>query len=463
MSQVNFHKLSAKLKSVFEQNKSKVLLEDFDTFLSGNDVLNITQSIGRDIRLCTSRGDAVGVSLPHSLEQVLVIISVIVNERVPVIFKRKDTTDFMIKRPLSLMVTGDHGEVKNAFSTLDLPCLEVSTMQGKNLPQILKQGELRIQTNQLIPDDVALILYTSGSTGEPRGVMIPDSCPLFLAQELKKEIQIGPHTKSIVTLPLSHTMCLNTLFLPTLINEGKCIITPSVFNINKIYRNIRQSGGNTLALISDLLPYMLQELKARGLDQITHVTSVTLSGGMISDSDIEVAKELFPCAEIYQGYGLTEATRIAIRSSREKNQEGYRPLLGVDIKIKNKKNETCEDNQWGEIYIKAPTTMKGYYNESFLSLDEQGYFKSGDLGKLCAGRLYISGRLDGILKVNGEKVSSSFVEQMALKFKDSEKRYKNAKCITVDKDKKKKTYLFLECHESEKIDQLMTKKNEKKA
>jgi acyl-CoA synthetase (AMP-forming)/AMP-acid ligase II len=449
--------LSEPIKQALKTYSKRVLLVENDIKLCGHEIENIIELLVCQIEVQTQPNDVVGIYLPQNTRQVLSILAVFASGRIPMILKSKETLDDFADRPMSLFITSETYSRNQDLDQLNLNTIFVDYEHNVGLNFTTDFSHEKISTANLVPSGVGMVLYTSGSSGKAHGVMVPAEGSIFLANTLKKHFLLNEDTVSPVVLPLSHTMCINTHFLPTLLAGGRSVLTPASCNLNRIYRNILDVRGNVLALISDLLPYLIEEKRVRGLEASTDTRVLALSGGIITSKDIEYAKELFPNATIYKGYGLTEATRIVMISSDEEgfqnNESGYELLNEVDIEIRNNSGEVCENTVAGEIFIKSPTVMKGYYNEEINTIDNRGYFKSGDCGEITKeGRLVIHGRLDGILKVNGERISAYHIEQSAMKLEDSNEFYRTAKCISINQNKRNKLFLFLELNKSQEKD-----------
>lgn len=443
------HVLSKELKNALNLYSKNILISDVSVKLSGTKIKKIVKPIIQSIEQATSAGDVVGVSLPHGITQALAIIAVILSNRVPIIFKENDTYDIISQKEMSLLLTSCDDSRFLMISKSDTNHGVIQWVSQNDIEVSLKINK-QIQTYNNLPSDVGMILYTSGSTGKSHGVMIPAEGTTFLANSLKNEFSLDQQTTSTVILPLSHTMCINTLFFPTILSGGNSWFAPTLSNIGSTYRNILDSNGHNIALISDLLTYMNQEKILRNLPPATSIKTLTLSGGMISESDIDIATTLFPNAQIYIGYGLTEATRIAITciqnsSIAKKFKLEYRLLEGVDVQIRDEQNDICKAGEAGNIFIRAKSVMKGYYNEDTTSIDQQGYLKSGDSGSLSHnGLLSIYGRTDGIIKINGERISTAYIENIAMNHEKIKQNYKKAACILAKRNGRSIIYIFLE-------------------
>jgi non-ribosomal peptide synthetase component E (peptide arylation enzyme) len=123
-------------------------------------------------------------------------------------------------------------------------------------------------------------------------------------------------------------------------------------------------------------------------------------------------------AGILSGYGLTEAPILTMASAADPdealaNTEG-KPMRGVELKLVTLDGEIAAPGQEGEIRAKAPQLMKGYLDSSLdaEAFDEEGYFRTGDLGRLDDGYIVITGRVKDIIIRKGENISAKEVEDL---------------------------------------------------
>jgi long-chain acyl-CoA synthetase len=126
-------------------------------------------------------------------------------------------------------------------------------------------------------------------------------------------------------------------------------------------------------------------------------------------------------APIYEGYGLTETSPVVAVNTPSANRPGSvgKAVPGCEIRIADEHGQPLGTDQIGEVWLKGPMIMKGYYHlpkETADVLNADGYFKTGDLGKLDAdGYLYITGRRKELIIVAGEKVTPREVEDVIAK------------------------------------------------
>jgi long-chain acyl-CoA synthetase len=320
---------------------------------------------------------------------------------------------------------------KGAYPSLNGPChIIYLDMRGK-ISGIQKQGK-RIRPESPHPDS-ALILYTSGSEGEAKGVILSQGAIEYTVRYLIDYFSLQPSTNSACLLPLSHTMGLNTQFLPSFFAGGTSLFYETSLILNQVYRRLIESEADFVGLTSDLINLCHAEKERRRLDPAVKIQHVQIAAGIIRKSHLEMARKIFPNATIHKGYGLTEAIRVSMINSKDPKFEldsaGYL-LPGQQVRILDSNGQQVPPNTIGKIYIKGPNIMLGYDNLDNPSRMKNGYLNTGDLGAVTAdNRLVIHGRHDSIFKVNGERVSCREIENAV---QAVYAKFKNVQCIPLE-------------------------------
>lgn len=319
-----------------------------------------------------------------------------------------------------------------------------------NLNEILDLGsdaenqhEVEAVKNQVKPEDLVTIIYTSGTTGRPKGVMLSHNNILsnVLASNPRVPKFPSEKPKALSFLPLCHIFERMLIYLYTYnsigiyyaenmetIGDNLKEVKPDVMTVvprlvEKVYAKIYDKGASAggiktkifmwaLGLVENYEPFGDQSLgwkiKHKIADAIVFKKWREGVGGnmtcMVSGSAALSPRlnRMFWGAgiPILEGYGLTETSPVCTVNSMSKDGFGIgmvgKPIDGVEVKIA----------QDGEILIKGPNVMMGYYNNPEMTkevMTEDGYFKTGDIGELHNGNLKITDRKKEIFKTSGGK------------------------------------------------------------
>ncbi len=302
----------------------------------------------------------------------------------------------------------------------------------------LKMAGLR--NDEIKEDDLAAIIYTSGTTGKSKGVMLTHKNVVYDAYATTLIVKVAPNDRLLSVLPLSHTYeCTLGLVIPFM--QGSCVYYMNKPPIARVLlpamQKIRPTMMLTVPLIIEkiyklrILPQLTKSTLLKQLTKIEPVRKKIIQlagkkllksfggelhffgiGGSAVSPEVEkfMREAKFPYAI---GYGLTETSPLIAGTDPTKTR--YRStgpaLPGVQVKIDKPDPKTGE----GEILVKGPSVMRGYYNDDEQTksvFTEDGWFRTGDLGVLDENDyLYIKGRLKNmILGPSGENIYPEQIE-----------------------------------------------------
>ena len=279
--------------------------------------------------------------------------------------------------------------------------------------------------NQLIdveakPDDLAAIIYTSGSTKEPRGVMSPRRQVIFATSAINAVLGNSAEDVILCGLPLSFDYGLYQVFLA--FQVGAKLILERDFGLPIAIPRILKEYNVTGFPGAPSLFAML--LRSRFLERVElpDLRYITSTGDVFPPSHILRLRELLPHTTVFPMYGLTECKRVSIMpqgySNNYKSSVGL-PLPGTQVSIVDETGQEVSPGVVGELVVRGPHIMAGYWNapeetaQRFRQDDSTGevllytgdYFREdGD------GFLYFVGRGETFIKSRGEKVSPAEIE-----------------------------------------------------
>jgi acyl-CoA synthetase (AMP-forming)/AMP-acid ligase II len=259
------------------------------------------------------------------------------------------------------------------------------------------------------PAGIACILYTSGTTGQPKGVMLAHAALLATAAPTAERSGLSEHDRLLSTLPLFWVAGLVIRALPTLA-AGCTLILTDVFTPGTTVKLLRRHRPTAL----HLRPPQVGQLLADPSFDATLLAHVHRGNGRVE----WYAPHLDPerCRFI-TGYGMTEmsgyVTALDWRDPAPvRSAQLGTPLPGVSLRIVRAGGQACSPGESGEIWIRGPGLFAGYYKEPVgTSMSADGYLQSGDLGCIdAAGSFHFTGRVKDLLRVKGINVSPIEVE-----------------------------------------------------
>jgi len=266
------------------------------------------------------------------------------------------------------------------------------------------------------PEDLGIILYTSGTSGSPKGVLLTHGNISANIQQATIHARFTKDDTVLGVLPQFHTFGLTVLTLLPLTIGCRAVYT-SRFVPQRIVRLIRDRKPTAFVGISSMFGALLH-VKSATPEDFASLRLAIAGGEPLSDAVAQGFKDRFGI-RINEGYGLTEtspATNVLMPEDDAPHSVG-RAVPCMDQRIINPDTgKEVPDGEEGEIRMKGPNVMRGYFKleqQTKDAFDENGYFRTGDIGKKDArGFLYITGRLKEMLIVGGENVFPREIEEV---------------------------------------------------
>jgi len=259
---------------------------------------------------------------------------------------------------------------------------------------------------------VAVIAYTSGTTGRPKGVVLTHANMLWAAAALAKTRRDGERSVAAVVSPLCHNPIFVSHYLARLLTGGTVVL--GAFDPERVVRLIRDHGVTDLPLVPAMIGPLLE---SRALGDTGRVEKVSVGSALTPMEVKHALAERFASAEILEAYGQTESTdglTLAVgREALERPGTVGRPHALFALAIERPSGEPCAPGEAGEIVARGPTVMRGYLDdpEATAAALRGGWLHTGDLGRMDEdGFVFITGRLKEIIITGGENVSPEEIE-----------------------------------------------------
>lgn len=268
------------------------------------------------------------------------------------------------------------------------------------------------------PGDVAAILFTSGTSGRPRGVMLRHQGILFCIGRLAEMTPIRGET-ALCGLPLFHVYSLVLVLLAQLLRGGRVVLEPG-FQFPSFLEVMARERVSTLMAVPPLLQLLVMQSDLVDKIDLSALRHVFCGGAPLSRALAERAEAVLGCA-IHDGYGLTEMTLVALARVGPPVRRGSvgPPLDGVDVEIRDERGAVLPAGASGQIWVRSPALMKGYFRDEAATarMVVDGWFGTGDIGNLDAdGHLYVTDRIEEIIFVGGLNVYPHEVEEVISAF-----------------------------------------------
>ena len=269
-------------------------------------------------------------------------------------------------------------------------------------------------------NDVALIQYTGGTTGTPKGAMLThQNLSANARQVMAIDPQPGMPDRILGVLPLFHVFA-NTCVLNRTILNGGCIVMLPRFEAGAVLAAIHRTKATALPGVPTMYQALLDHPTIARTD-FSHLRAC-ISGGAPLAAELKAKFEAATGATVVEGYGLSESSGVLAANPYEaegKSGTIGQPIPGTDLRLVDKGDPTQDPppGEPGEIVARGPQIMKGYWNRSdadadtFVATPDGPWLRTGDVGTIDAdGFVRIVDRLKDMIAVSGFKVFPSQIE-----------------------------------------------------
>ena len=278
-----------------------------------------------------------------------------------------------------------------------------------------KAAHTRHKRNPEIPD---VIMYTSGTTAKPKGVMLDENMFDANTAGVGEHLQFVPEDRAIMALPLFHSF--GNIIALVFLRAGGTLILLQQFHPKTILGTIAEQRATVLPLVPTIYSFLVQLAEQSQYD--TSSLKYCISGGAALPHALLHKVESVLGATVLEGYGLTEVSPVvAVNTMADGSIPGsVGPVLpNVQVNIVDDSETPVPPGEVGEIYVKGETVMRGYWKltqETEEVITPDGWLRTGDLGHLDeAGRLFISaGRKKDLIIRAGENVSPLAIENVLI-------------------------------------------------
>jgi len=289
--------------------------------------------------------------------------------------------------------------------------LSLGLPPGARVPSAARTSALRAHPD----DDLAALLYTSGTSGGPKGVMLSEANLESNIRQCIAWASLGPEAVFLGVLPSFHCFGFTVLTLLPLYLGAKVVYTAR-FMPGRVLELLREHRPRVMLAVPSMLGALLRHDQARPED-LASVKYLVSGGEPLSQDIFDGYRERFGVT-LNEGYGLTETSPVDNWCRPEDHKRGSvgPPLPGIEEKIVSADGMRLGPGEEGEIRIKGPNVMRGYYKDdaqTAAAFDEEGFFRTGDIGHLDAdGHLFITGRLKEMIIIGGENVFPRVIEEV---------------------------------------------------
>ena len=404
-----------------------------DIKLSYADLLANVSKLARELKeIGCEEGVKVAIVLNNSIEYIICMFAVWAAKGILVPLHGSMTVSeiehVLHESDTAIVITDFRGEDK--LSKL---------IKDRNLSILIKihyipNSDIKIHINKMSSvlideqnQDVALMISTSGSTGNPKIVMHRESSLISNMQSFKKAMHFDGHHKVLLSVKIHHIYCICAQILTHISRNDTLITDDAPFFADDFLKKVEDYKVSITAFIPAML-MLVANYPNPDKYKTSSLQTILCAGANIPRSCIINMKKKYPNVKCVNAYGLTEAgPRVFLTNplnSCNFSDNAGKCIPGVNVKILDKCGNELPTGKIGEIYVKSTGIMKGYYKRP--DLTEQtiinGWLRTGDLGKKDKDeKLIIAGRLKDVINSGGDNIYPAEIEECIIEHPDIEK------------------------------------------
>jgi acyl-CoA synthetase (AMP-forming)/AMP-acid ligase II len=271
------------------------------------------------------------------------------------------------------------------------------------------------------PEDPAMLMYTSGTTGQPKGALLSHANMLSGARSVARSLALTPADRVLSSLPLYHIngQCIATV--APLVSGGS-IVMPHRFSVSQWWPLVARHWPTWLNMVPTIIAYLLNgpDLTPDQAAACRNVRFGRSASAPLPPEQHRAFEERFGFS-VVEAMGLTECASVAFTNPLEKSARKYgspgRPL-GVEARVVDRAGQPVDSGARGEIELRGPNVMLGYFKSpeaTASALRSEGWLKTGDIGYRDAdGFFYITGRLKELIIKGGENIAPREIDEALL-------------------------------------------------
>ncbi|MGE5284657.1 MAG: class I adenylate-forming enzyme family protein [Actinomycetota bacterium] len=270
------------------------------------------------------------------------------------------------------------------------------------------------------PDDVAVLLYTSGTTGFPKGAMISHRNTLFNVDSCVATLGYREADMGLITLPLFHVTGLHSQ-LVALLACGATVALQREYDTRQVLASIERHRITALFFVPAIYKLFTLRSDIGGYD-LSSVRIAAYGGAPMAPETIETLNRVMP-ARLHNCYGLTECSSLGTVLPSEfaltRSDSVGLAVPGTEAEVRGPGGETLPPGEPGELYLRGPHIVRGYFGapEKTREAIRDGWLRTGDIARIDGeGFVYILDRAKDMINRGGEKIYSLEVENVLYMF-----------------------------------------------
>ncbi|MGZ8547735.1 MAG: long-chain-fatty-acid--CoA ligase [Sulfuricurvum sp.] len=424
----------AMLSSVVRENPSKKVIYIERKSYTYRQFLHQVDRFARALELvCVRKGDRVALICPNGIEFIWSVfaLSKLGAIVVPIntMLKNEEYRYMLNDCGAKVLITGSKFAKEVQSLGADVESIEkiiwidkAPTVDASHLvlEEILSDSiHLHPSSPSLELDDTAVIFYTSGTTGNPKGAMISNRNLFSNLIGAKERFDLSPRDRFIVYLPMFHSFTFSIMVMLPFFLKGSSVIVPSLLPFSTIIKETLLKRVTIFMGVPDIYNALLRAKLPWYFLWFNTVRCFISGGSALSEDTLNRFQSVFKRSTMLEGYGLSECSpAVAINPlHKQKNLSVGLPLSGYEVKIVNEEMLELPVGEVGELIIRGDCVMQGYLNnpEATRESIQNGWFRSGDIAKIDEeGYIFIVDRIKDLIISKGINIYPRQIEEQMM-------------------------------------------------
>jgi long-chain acyl-CoA synthetase len=274
---------------------------------------------------------------------------------------------------------------------------------------------------EVASEDVVVLIYTAGTTGLPKGVMLTHRNLVFSCETAVQALEVTHRDSVICVLPMFHAFAWTTNVLLPIFLGATTIVIESLLPFNPTVKAIWKHKVTLICCVPQVYSALVQRIHGPKaiLFRLLNPLRMAISGAGPLPAEVQVKFEKVFGTPLLEGYGLTETSPVVsvnpLVGKRKPGTVGI-PLPGVEVEIRDEEEKQVAEGEIGEVCVRGENVMAGYYNrpeETRETFTADGWLKTGDLGRFDEdGYLVLVDRKKDLIIVKGLNVYPQEIERV---------------------------------------------------
>ena len=267
-------------------------------------------------------------------------------------------------------------------------------------------------------DAAAMLMYTGGTTGLPKGVLLDQRAVVLTLYHIQMTVRVEPADVYLAQVPLFHAASLGAILAAPM--TGGRLVTVPFFEPAQVMAAVEAYGATNTIMVPTMLAMTFAH-PAYAPERLRSLTRMTYGASPMPRPVLDRLRRDLPQVQLFQGYGMTESAALVSVLTPEDHERGGdllrsagRPVPGVTVTVQDQAGQVLPPGETGEVCVRGGNVMREYWRrpEETAAAFAGGWYHSGDAGYLDAeGYLYLVDRVKDMIVTGGENVYSTEVEQ----------------------------------------------------